>query len=274
MPSRAIWKGVVALGAIRPAVKLHTAVRSRPISFNMLHDQDMVRLRQQMYCGLENEPVSSEHIVRGYPLEQDEYAILDEGELRALDPPPSRDIDVLDFVPAGSVDGRYMDRTYWLAPDQDRRPLDALIEAMQTTSTVAICKWVMRNKSYVGVLGSMWNAASLVTLRAADDVIAASSLFAQSAQLKTSLDKREIQTARYLINTMAGEFDPSQYRDEFQQKLQDLIQKKIAGEPMPAGPAPQPAPTPEANLLEQLQKSLQEARQRRGHAPKRARRAG
>lgn len=272
MNPRALWKGAITLGPIRAPVKFYTAVRPKKIAFHLLHDQDSQRLSQRMYCPVENTPVDPEHIIRGFEVEKGEYVIVTDSELRALDPPPGRDVEVVEFVPAERIDQRYMDRTYWLGADGSGEALHALMEAMRRTSTAAVCTWTMRKKTYVGMLGPLRNSAAMVTLRSADDVIAAQSVLPQ-AQPAAPLDKREVQTARYLINTMSGTFEPGNYRDEFQGRLRELVEKKIAGEPIPAAPSPEPAEAP-ANLLEQLQLSLEEARKRKGHAPRRTRKAG
>ena len=132
MARRAMWKGVVTFGAVSVPVKVYSAVREQRVNFHLLHDDDKVRLQQQMVCPVDDKPVPEEEQVKGLALDDDKYVLLDPQELEELAPEAGRSIDVLRFVEAGHFDERFYDRGYYLGADGPAGPYEALLAGAGT----------------------------------------------------------------------------------------------------------------------------------------------
>ncbi len=256
MSRRAIWKGVITFGKERVPVKLYSAVEDRSISFHLLHDEDKVRLRRQMVCEVEDKPVPNEEIVKGLEIGDGEYVLVSPEELAELEPAPDRSIEIDRFCPAEEVDNRYYDRPYHLGPDGKEASYAALASALDGSGSVGICRWSFRKRSYVGALMSDGRVLSLSTLRDADAVSPAETLDIGEAELS----ERERKTARYLVEELTADFDPSRYHDDFQEAIRQLIRKKIEGGEVERRKAEPPEATEADDLMKQLEASLEAAR--------------
>ncbi len=256
MTRRAIWKGVVSFGRNRVPVKLYSAVNPSGISFHRLHDQDKVRLRQQMVCELENEPVPDEEIVKGLQIDENEYVVVKPEDLAELEPETNRTIEVQGFVDPQEIDPRFYDRTYHLAPDGESHKYASLAEALSESGKAAICHWTFRKRFYNGVLFPGQNVLELVTLRLAEEVIDAGELKLPEA----GLSQKERKTARYLVEELSGPFDPNKYHNDFREDLEELITTKARGGEVQKRKAPKPEPVESGKLMELLEASLKQAR--------------
>ena len=255
MAGRAIWKGVISFGAVSVPVKLYSAVREERVQFHLLHDQDEVRLRQQMVCPVDDEVVDREHQQKGLEVAEEEYVVVEEEELDKLEPESSRDIEVKQFVKLGEIDPRFYDRPYYLGPDGDEKTFRKLAAALHKENLAGVCQWVMRKRAYLGALKFCGNALCLVALRYADELTPSNALKLPKAKL----DPREKETASYLIDTMSGEFDPSQYHDDYQERLAELVARKARGQKAPVKRISRPKATQSGQLLKMLQASLKKA---------------
>ncbi len=261
MAGRALWKGIVTFGPVTVPVKLYTAVRADRVDFHLLHDADRVRLEQRMICPLDGEAVGREHTVKGVPVEADRYVVVDPSELEALEPESARTIEVLRFVKAAAIDPRYYDRPYFLGPDGDEAAAKyaALSESLSATGTVGVCRWVMRKRSFLGGLKCCAGALCLITMRWAGEVVAADTLPVPEAEVSD----REMQTARYLMDTLAADFKPEDYKNTFADEVRELVARKARGEAVPARKARAPRATGDDTLLRTLEASLKQARGRK-----------
>jgi DNA end-binding protein Ku len=223
--ARAIWKAFIQFGPVSVPVKLYTAVRDvRPHS-HLLHDRDRQRLQQRMVCSEEATTVARDETVKGYEVSENEYVLVDPHELDVLEPDPSREIRVVEFVESGEVDPRYLDRTFFLGPD---------------------------GESYVGVLEERDGLLRLMTHRHADEVVPEDSLAIRQA----APSKREVAIARTLVEELQEPFQPERYHDEYEAKLRNLIEQKAQGQEVKL-PRPKPvAPTKDEDLVGVLEMSL------------------
>src|SRR5512139_612659 len=179
MAGATVWKGQIHFGDTTVPVKLHTAVREERIQFHLLHRRDQTRLRQQMVCAYEKEPVPAEEQSKGFEVEDGKYVIVDPAELDQTAPESSRMIEVHEFVKTGQIDPIFLDRIYYLEPDiQDiqGKGYNALVKALKDLDVAGICTWVMRKRSYFGALQVRGKMLRLNTLRYADEVISVGSL--------------------------------------------------------------------------------------------------
>lgn len=226
MAARAMWKGMVRFGEVAVPVKLYSAVQDTGVHFRMLHRKDKEPVKQAMVNPQSDEVVPYEEIQKAWVSDTGDLVILEPEELKALDPEPSRDIEVFRFLPRGTVDHRWYDRPYYLGPDGSTDAYFALGEALQQGAQEGLARWVMRNKSYVGALSVHQGYPMLMSLRHAEEVVPAESLEPPGGK---PLDKRELSMARQLIGMLEAEFTPGEYRDEYRDRVLALIEKKRKG---------------------------------------------
>jgi len=251
--ARALWKGTIRFGPVRVPVKLYTAVRDTGVHSHLIHDADRQRLQQRMVCPQDEAVVDQEQTIKGYEIEEDQYVVVEPRELEVLEPEASRDIEVMEFIGAGKVDARYLDRTYFLGPDQDEAVYVNLAESLKQTGLAGMGRWVMRGKSYLGVLEQRDGVLSLITHRYADEVVPADSLEFQ----RVEPTKKETTLAKNLVDELTDEFHPEQYHNEYEAKLRSLIEAKAQGQEVRLPKPEKVAPTKEEDLVGVLQRSLE-----------------
>ncbi|MBW3539361.1 MAG: Ku protein, partial [Planctomycetes bacterium] len=177
MAARAIWKGVITFDDVRLPVKLYSAVQDRNIHFHLLHDQDMVRVRQRMVNPETDETVSPTDAQRGYEVERGVFVVLHKDELEKLVPEDSRDIEITRFVDPSEINHQWYVRPYYLGPDgDDDADYFALAQALSRQQKEGVARWVMRKKAYVGALRAEGDYLMLIALRHAGEIISASEL--------------------------------------------------------------------------------------------------
>ena len=258
MAGTTIWKGIIHFGDTDVAVKLHSAVREERIQFHLLHSRDQVRLRQQMVCALEKQPVPAADQTKGYEVEEGKYIIMDPEELEQTTPESSRMIEVHEFVKSEQIDPIFVDRVYYLEPDSSTiqgKGYEALVKAMNELGVEGICTWAMRKRTYFGALQARGKVLRLKTLRYADEVISAGSLGLQNVPLS----EKELSIGSELIEKLTARFEPEKFQNEHQKKLQEMIDKKTRGEKIAVTAPKRLQPTQSDRLLDVLEASLKKA---------------
>jgi len=258
MAGATIWKGYIHFGDTDVPVKLHTAVKEERVQFHLLHRRDRIRLRQQMVCAYEKQPVPSGEQCKGFEVEDGKYVIVDPAELQQTVPESSRMIEVHEFVKTGQIDPIFLDRLYYLEPDISDiqgKGFNALVKALKELDVAGICTWIMRKRSYFGALQARGKTLRLSTLRYADEVIPVRSL-----ELKdVPLSEKELKIGSELIEKLTAPFEPGKFENEHQKKLQDMIEKKGRGEKIVVLPPRRLKPTGSDQLLRALEASLKKA---------------
>lgn len=226
MAARAIWKGQLKIGSARIPVKLYSAVTDRTVRFHILDDRQQKRVKQHMVSPDSGEEVATEEIQKGYEIEPGRFVIVTEEELASLEPEPSRDIVVDEFVPPEAIRQQWYERPYYLAPDGDQKDYFALVEALTNRNREGIARWVMRNKPYVGALRAEGDYLMLLTLRNADEVISADELPKPAGRAPT---QKELAMAKQLISLLEGDFNAKEYKDEYRERVMEFIERKAKG---------------------------------------------
>ena len=258
MAGATIWKGYIHFGDTDVPVKLHTAVREERIQFHLLHRRDQARLRQQMVCAYEKQPVPAEQQSKGFEVEDGKYVIIDPAELEQTASESSRMIEVHEFVKTGQIDPIFLDRLYYLEPDiQDiqGKGYNTLVKALKELDVAGICTWSMRKRSYLGALQAYGNTLRLSALRYADEVVPVKSLDLPDV----SLSEKELKIGSELIEKLTVPFEPGKFENEHQKKLQHMIDKKARGEKVVVLRPKRLKPTKSNQLLRALEASLKKA---------------
>ncbi len=226
MAARAIWKGVIKIGTASIPVKLYSGVVDRTVRFHILDDRAQSRVKQHMVDPDSGDEVPKEEIQKGYEIEPGRFVIVTEEDLESLQPKPSRNIEVLEFVPSEAVSQQWYERPYYLVPDGDQKAYFALVEALKNKEREGIVHWVMRNKIYVGALRAEDNHLLLFTLRNAEEVISARDLPKPAGREPTA---KELAMAKQLVGLLEGEFNASDYKDEYRERVTEFLKKKAKG---------------------------------------------
>ncbi len=224
--ARAIWKGVLHFGTATVPVKLYSAVTDRTVHFRLLHKTDKQPVKQQLVSSKNGEPVDYKEVRKAYPIGHGRLVVFEPEELEKLEPEDSRDIEITRFVDPADVDPRWYERAYYLGPDGNTKAYFAAAAALERKNREGIARWVMRDREYVGALRAEDGHLMLITLRHAEEVVDASALKPPGGR---ELQKRELEMARQLVTALHGEFDPSQFRDQYRARVMEMIEAKAEG---------------------------------------------
>jgi DNA end-binding protein Ku len=226
MAGRAIWKGELKIGSTKIPVKLYSAVADRTVRFHILDDKHLMRVKQHMVSPDLGEEVNDQEIKKGYEIEPGKFVILTDEDLQSLEPKPSREIEINEFVPPESINQQWYERPYYLGPDGAEKDYFALAEALENREREGIARWVMRNKSYVGALRSQDGYLILCTLRNAAEVISARELPKPAGRAPSA---KELNMAKQLVGMLEGEFNPAEFADEYRKRVMEFIERKAKG---------------------------------------------
>jgi len=253
---RAIWSGSISFGLLNVPVKLYSAVSSKRVSFRELRASDGSRIRHKRVAEADEKEVPYEEIVKGYELTPDQYIVLTRDELEALDPKKTRAIEIQDFVDLDDIDPIYFDQPYYLGPDKGaERAYGLLVKAMADARKVAVARFVLRNREHLAAIRPMGKVLTMATMRFADEVVPPEQL-EDVVPEDSKPQKRELDMAKQLIDSLAADFDPSKYRDEYREELLALIEQKARGEEIVAPVSEEPKPTKAPDLMAVLEESL------------------
>jgi DNA end-binding protein Ku len=267
MPPHSLGSGTISFGLVSIPVKMYTAASPAGVSFNQLHAKCGSRLRQQMFCPVDNEVVDRSQIVKGYEFQKDQYVRFTDEEIKSLEGEASRVIDIAEFVPLSSVDPIYFEKTYYLGPDKGgEKPYRLLADAMAKTEQVALAKFVMRGKESLVLIRPAQGGLMLHTMYFADEVRNFGEISkGESATLKEG----EMGLALRLIEDLThAEFKPEQYQDDYRQRVLDLVNLKVEGKEVTMA-APETHRAQVIDLMDALKQSLAKRTGSRDEAPAR-----
>ncbi|MFC1405772.1 MULTISPECIES: Ku protein [Streptacidiphilus] len=255
--ARAIWTGAVSFGLVTVPVGLYSATQEHKVRFRQIERGTSDRVRIKRVNERTGEEVAFNDIVKGYDLGDDTYAIIEPSELDDIAPGRSRLIEIAGFVDPGAVDPRFYDSSYYLAPrGEEFGQIYALfLEALEETGKIGVGTFVMRGSQYLtAIRPNEQGALELHTLHYADEVRDPAKELPQLPG-HTRLAAEQLAMAKQLIEAMSIEWNPADYRDEFQDKIRALIDAKRAGEEI-VHAAEAPGATNVVDLMEALRRSL------------------
>lgn len=247
-----VWSGYLTFGLISMPVKLFSGARSSGISFNMLHRDDLSRLKQQYVCLADGKVVDRSDIVKGYEYRKDEYVVIEPQEIKKIEPKTAKTMEILEFVKASEVDPVFFESSYYMVPDEaGRRPYALLAKAMTESDYVAIAKLTMHNREYTVFLRPHDGGMMLHTMYYEEEIRKVEGFGAPDVELKDA----EVKVANQLIEALATDFDPEKYHDTFQDNLKKLIQAKLEGGTIAEVEKPKKL-APVVDLMSALKQSL------------------
>jgi DNA end-binding protein Ku len=251
-----MWSGAISFGLVNVPVKLYSAVSKKTVRFNQLNAETGNRIQQKRVDPETGEEVGYDQIVKGYELTKDRYVVITPDELDALDPEKTRTVDIEDFVDLDEIDPVYYDHPYYLVPDKGAtKAYGLLLGAMKQANKVAIARVVLRSKEQLVAIRPSGDVLMMETMLFHDEVVPSDDIedLPDGKELKAT--DRELKMAQQLIDSLSSEFDPTSYRDEYREKVLELIEMKASGQEIAVQPeAPEPAKVPD--LMAALEASL------------------
>jgi DNA end-binding protein Ku len=262
---RSIWTGAISFGLVTVPVKLYSAVNRKTVRFHQLSRKTGVRIAQKRVDPQSGEEVAYEDIVKGYELAPDRYVVIEPGELETLQPKKTKTIEIEDFVELAQIDPIFYDHPYYLAPGPGgAKPYRLLLEAMAETEKVAIARVVIRSKEQLVAIRAMDDVLEMATMLFADEVSSPDRLDELPDPKEVKTTKREVDVAKQLIGSLAGDFEPEKYRDTYRADVLALIERKAEGKEIAVQPEAEDVPAPAPDLMSALKASLDAVRERSG----------
>jgi DNA end-binding protein Ku len=221
---RAIWKGSIAFGLVNVPVKLYSATEDHDVSLHQVHNKDGGRIRYQRKCEICGSVVDYEDIDKAYE-EEGRTVVLSAADLKSLPAESSREIEVVEFVPAEQLDPIMYERPYYLEPDsKSPKAYTLLLRTLQDTERVAIVQYALRQKTRLGALRVRGDVLMLQSLLWDDEVREANF---PSLETDVKISDKELEMSSALVDSMARDFEPEQYTDNYQVQLRQLIAAKL-----------------------------------------------
>jgi DNA end-binding protein Ku len=261
---RAIWKGAVSFGLVNVPVRLYSATENHDVQFRQVHREDGGRIRLQRICSVDGKPVSYDDIAKGYETEDGQMVVLTDEDLADLPTRSSREIAVDKFVPADQIDPMLLDKSYYLEPDKSATKAYALLrDALEAADRMAIVTVSIRTRMTIAVLRVRGDVIVMQTMLWPDEIRSP-----QFAGLGEDTDARpaELAMANMLVESLAGDYLPGDYEDDYQAAVELVVKAKLEGGQVHEPPAAQDSSGEVVDLLAALQRSVERARAARGEA--------
>ena len=261
---RPIWKGALTFGLVNIPVGLYSATTRSDLSFRLLHAKDQAPIAYRRVCTEENVEVPWPEIVKGYEYEKGQFVVMTEADFEQADVEATQTIDIRDFVRSDAIPATYFEQPYYLEPQQTGTKAYALLrEALKRSGRIGVATVVLRQREHLAAVQPAGEALTLTTMRFAHEIVPPSGLTLPG---DSGLDRREIDLALQLVDTLAGEFDAEKYRDQYREALLAVIEQKLQGK-TPATPATRKPPTKVVDLMQALEASLKAQPARAAKAP-------
>ena len=258
--ARAFASGQIAFGLVSIPVKLITAAESSErISFNMLHQECGSRIQQQLFCPKDERTIDRTEVVKGYEFSKGQYVLFTDEELKQLEEKSTQQIDIAEFLPSDQIDPIYFAKAFYVAPDKGGdRAYTLLAKALKETGRWALAKYAARGKQYLVIIRPVGKGMVMQQLYYPNEIRSMDELDLGEAIVKDNELKMAIQLAEMGANE---EFHPENYRDEVQERIRGIIQKKIDGEEITSSLVDEPK-AQVIDLMEALKRSLGDAKPR------------
>jgi DNA end-binding protein Ku len=262
MAMQAIWKGAISFGMVTIPIKVFSATEEKDISFRQVHVADGGRIKYKRVCSVCAEEVPYSDIGKGYEMPDGRMVVLEPDDFADLPLSTKKVIDVLEFVPADQVDPLYLGKSYYLAADggPGAKPYVLLRDALEGSELYALVKVALRSRESLGLLRTHDNVLVLQAMLWPDEIRDAS--FAAPDE-DIEIRRQEKAMAESYIDTLRGEFDPDQYHDEYRQALEQVVEAKASGIPMPEDEEEEPQGAEVVDLVAALRASVEAAKKRR-----------
>jgi len=255
-----MWKGTISFGLVNIPVKMHAATENKDIKLRQLHKKCKTPIKYEKTCPNCDEDVKSEDIVKAYEYAKNKFVVLDDEELEALKKEQEdKAVEIVDFVQLEEIDPVYFEKSYYLSPNEGGSKAYALLrEALTDTGKIGIAKMMIRSKEQLAVIRVYKTAIVVETIHYPDEVREVGDV--PNVPSQESVGKKELDTAKLLIEQLTTEFEPKKYKDNYRTALMELIEAKKNNEEVEIGKDTKEKPDNVVNLMDALQESLDRAK--------------
>jgi DNA end-binding protein Ku len=248
----AVWKGMLTFGLVTIPIRLYAAARTKHIALHQLHKECNTRVKQPLFCPTCNRSIERSEIAKGYEFEKGQYVLIGDDEIKKITPASGQTMEILSFVDEKKVDPIYFDSSYLAVPEpQAAKAYRLLVKALADTKKLGIAKVTMHQREYTVFLRPRNNGLTLHTMFYANEI---NNVEEYGKVDDAKLSPVEIKLAEQLVETLAGDFQPKEYADAYQQRLTELVEAKTKGQTITA--APEATHAPVIDIMEALKKSL------------------
>ena len=256
-----MWKGTISFGLVNIPVKMHAATENKDVKLRQLHKECQTPIKYQKVCPVCDRKVEEEEIVKAYEITKDKFVMLDEEDLKALKKEQGdKAVEIIDFVKLEEIDPIYFEKSYYLSPgDGGSKAYSLLRTALEETGKIGVAKMMIRSKEQLAVIRFYENTLVVETIHYPDEVRKVQDV--PNVPEKVEIVKKELDTAKLLIDQLTTTFDPEKYTDEYRAALLETIENKKTDKiATVTGKAGQKKPDNVTNLMDALQASLDKAK--------------
>jgi len=254
-----MWKGTISFGLVNIPVKMHAATQNKDVRLRQLHKECESPIQYKKTCAVCDREVENDEIVKAYEYAKNKFVILDDEELKALKKEQEdKAVEIIDFVKLEDIDPIYFEKSYYLSPnDGGGKSYGLLRQALEDTGKIGVAKMMIRSKEQLAVIRIYKNTIVVETIHYPDEVRDVQEV--PNIPEEVQLAKKELDTAKMLIDQLTTEFEPEKYKDEYRTALLDLIEEKKNKEETTTA-EDKPKSDNVTNLMDALQESVEKAK--------------
>jgi DNA end-binding protein Ku len=256
---RAIWKGTISFGLVNIPIALYPATRREELRFRLLRKTDLSPVNYKRVAEKDGREVPWDQIVKGYEYEKGKYIVLKDEDFQRVDIEATQTVEIQDFVELEEIDPMFFYKPYYLEPQKGGDKAYVLLrDSLEESKRVGIAKVVIKTRQYLAGVKPKDGALVLELMHFADELADTSKLHIPK---KTEIGKRELNMAKSLIDSMSAKWNPEKYHDEYREALMEVIEQKVeaGGKEIETKPKKPPKPTKVIDLVEVLQRSLEQS---------------
>ena len=264
-----MWKGTISFGLVNIPVKLHSATENKDIKLRQLHKECKTPIKYERTCPNCDEEVKSEEIVKAYEYAENKFVVLDDEDLENLKKEQEgKAVEIVDFVKLEEIDPIYFEKSYYISPNEGGSKAYSLLrKSLKDTGKIGIAKIIIRSKEQLAIVRIYENTLIMETIHYPDEVRDVKEV--PNVPEEEDLGKKELDTAKNLIEQLTTEFEPENYKDEYRTALMELIEAKKNDEEITTA-KPQPTPDNVTDLMDALEKSLEKTKGKKGTSKKKS----
>ena len=254
-----MWKGTISFGLVNIPVKMHAATENKDVKLRQLHKECQTPIKYEKVCPVCERKVEEDEIVKAYEYTKNKFVMLEDEDLKELQKEQGdKAVEIIDFVKLEEIDPIYFDKSYYLSPNEGGTKAYSLLRtALEETGKIGGAKMNIRSKERLAVIRYYENTLVVETIHYPDEVRAVQDV--PNVPEKGEVVKKELDTAKMLIDQLTTTFDPSKYTDEYRTALLEVIEEKKTGEETVTVTGKK-EPANVTNLMDALQASLEQAK--------------
>jgi DNA end-binding protein Ku len=247
-----VWKGIISFGLVSIPIRLFAAARAKRTFLHQIHKECNTRLKQPLYCPTCDRMVDRSEVIKGYEYETGQYVLIDGDEIKKITPPSGKTMEIIAFLDMNAVDPIYFDSSFVALPDaHSDKPYQLLLKALEDTKKMGVAKVTMHQREYTIFIRARNHGLTLHTMYYQNE-IATIEGYGQTRDVK--LKPEEVKLADQLVENLSAPFKPGAYKDEFQERLSELIEAKLKGKTVTT--APKKGKAPVIDMMQALKNSL------------------